>query len=228
MRGDSGPTISVKREYRKCPWWIFGRQSHPQVIKDVTGAFLSRINWIKGNVSNFPLGAAHSSCLFSSYSVTPHCCLFYQRIPASFTQEFCVDILPLHHFLVACVCAIITSWWCWWGWGGGEVMYFIATCGNVSVQTLLIFPASRECEIPVASWAAGADVDAAEFVSRSLMTPPPPHRSKLKTSRTSRTSSAWWPWPGPTPPPSPTCSPNTTSASRRLAATTRLTCKSAC
>lgn len=34
---------------------------------------------------------------------------------------------------------------------GGEVMYFIATCGNVCVQTLLIIPASRECEIPVAS-----------------------------------------------------------------------------
>lgn len=151
-------------------------------------------------------------------------------LPAKDTWEFYaravfrVDILPLHHFLTACVCAIIACWW----WGGGEVMYFIATCGNVAVQTLII-PASCECGIPVASWAVWDSDDAGEFViSCSLMnrTPPPPHRSKLKTSRTSRTSSAWWPWPGRTPPPSPMCSPSTTSASRRSAATTRLTCKS--
>lgn len=51
------------------------------------------------------------------------------------------------------------------------------------------------------------------------------HRSKLKTNRTSRTSPAWWLWPGPTPPPSPMSSPSTISASRRSATTTRLTCK---
>lgn len=102
-----------------------------------------------------------------------------------------------------------------------------ATPGNVSIPTLLIIPASCECEIPVASRGAGAGVDATAFpISRSLMNVIRPHRSKLKTNRTCRTSSAWWPWPGRTPPPSPTCSPSTTSASRRLAATTRLTCKS--
>lgn len=53
----------------------------------------------------------------------------------------------------------------------------------------------------------------------------PSCRSKWRTSRISRTSSAWWLWPGPTPPPSPTFSPSMTSASRRLATTTRPTCK---
>lgn len=53
-----------------------------------------------------------------------------------------------------------------------------------------------------------------------------PHRSKWKTSLTSRTSPAWSPWPKPTPPPRPSSTPSTTSASRRLDPTTRLTCES--
>lgn len=72
---------------------------------------------------------------------------------------FCVDVLPLHHFPV--VGAIITCW-------GGEVMRFIATRGNVSIQTLLIIPASRECQFPAASRATDAGV------SRSLMNATPP------------------------------------------------------
>lgn len=63
------------------------------------------------------------------------------------------------------------------------------------------------------------------LISCSLMNGVSPHRSKLKASRTSRTSSVWWLWLERTPPPNPTSSPSTTSASRRSATTTRLTCK---
>lgn len=62
-------------------------------------------------------------------------------------------------------------------------------------------------------------------ISRSLTSWRLSCRLKWKTNRTSRTSPVWWLWRGPTPPPSPTSSPSMTSAFRRSAATTRLTCK---
>lgn len=145
MSGNFGPTLPVKREHRTPPE-EFGEHSRAQVMNDATGAFVSGSSGIKGKASDFPLGASCSS-RFHFYRVAPHCCPIISPFSAGYLRVLrkscglcCLSpITSFPHRLCLRYNRSLV--------GGGVNT---ATRGNVSIQTLLIIPASCECEIPVA------------------------------------------------------------------------------
>lgn len=164
-----------------------------------------------------------SSCFFLSHHHTsslPHNlqvrekCEFYVRV------MFCADGFPLRHFPTARVSSL-------------QHNCLMGVRWRSSKPPLVMFPPrdpslSHHCTSVKILWDSKGRLPALTprfLISCSLMSGVSPHRSKLKASRTSRTSSVWWLWLERTPPLSLTSSPSTTSASRRSATTTRLTCK---